>query len=109
MPLFNELRILTVKNLYAYNIGLLMYEYHHGWLPKVLDFFKKNSNVHSHYTRQNHFLHVPKYDTELGQMSFNYHAVKIWNDILKFLNVNIKIGTFKKHLKSYLIKKYVSV
>ena len=55
-------------------------------------------------TRQANYLHIPKVSTELGKRSFKYQAVNIWNDIYKFLKVDIKIGTFKKHLKSYLIK-----
>ena len=51
-PLFNDLRILTLNDLYAYNIGLLMYKYHHGWLPTVLDLFIKNRDVHNYTTRQ---------------------------------------------------------
>ena len=103
-PLFNNLRILTLSDLFSYNIGLLMYKYHHGWLPSVLDMFSKNSDVHNYGTRQANYLKIPQFFTDLGQMSFRYQAVKIWNNIYKFLKVDIKIGTFKKHLKSYLIK-----
>ena len=103
-PLFNDLRILTVNDLYAYNIGLIMYKYHHGWLPNVLNMFEKNSDIHAHTTRQAGYLHSPSVSSELGKMSFRFQAVKIWNNIYKFLNVNIKIGTFKKHLKTFLIK-----
>ena len=46
-PLFNNLRILTLSDLFSYNIGLFMYKYHHGWLPSVLDMFSKNSDVHN--------------------------------------------------------------
>ena len=81
-----------------------MYKYHHGWLPSVLNLFRRNSDVHTYSTRQANYLHVPKVSSELGKMSFKYQAVKIWNNIHKFLKVDIKIGTFKKHLKSYLIK-----
>ena len=81
-----------------------MYKYHHGWLPSVLDMFKKNSDIHHYSTRQANYLQIPKVTTELGKMSFKYQAAKIWNDIYKFLKVEIKIGTFKKYLKTYLIK-----
>ena len=103
-PLFNDLRILTVNDLFEYNIGLFMYKHHHGWLPNVLNVFRKNSDIHDHDTRQANNLEIPKFDTGIGQRSFKYQAVKIWNNILKFLIVDIKIGTFKKYLKTYLIK-----
>ena len=103
-PLFTDLCILTIDELFVYNVGLLMYKYHHGWLPSVLDMFKRNSDIHSHRTRQANLLQIPTFSTELGKISFKYQAVKIWNDLYRFLKVDIKIGTFKIYLKTYLIK-----
>ena len=104
-PLFINLEILTIKNLYEYNIGLLMYKHYHGWLPSVLNIFRKNRDRHNYCTRQAECLEVPSFTTELGIRSFKFQAVKIWNTIYKFLKVDIKIGTFKKYLKTFLIKK----
>ena len=81
-----------------------MYKYHHGWLPSVLDMFTKNKDKYNYNTRQAEFLEVPPVSSELRLRSFKYQAVKIWNNILKFLKVDIKIGTFKKYLKTFLIK-----
>ena len=103
-PLFKSLSVLSITKLYKYNIGLLMYKYHHGWLPQILDLFERNSEVHCYNTRQFNQLHVPIYRTELGKRSFHFQAVKIWNDVYSSLSVDIKIGTFKKHLKHYLIQ-----
>ena len=102
VPLFNDLKILTLKHLFKYNIGLLMYKYHHGWLPSVLDMFSRNREVG--VSRHGDYFQTPIFHTDLGQMSFEFQAVKIWNKIYKFVKVDIKIGTFKKYLKSYLIK-----
>ena len=104
-PLFVNLKILTLKNLYEYNIAFLMYKYHHGWLPCVLNIFKRNNEKYGYCTRHAEYLEVPSYSTELGVRSFKFQAVRIWNNVYKFLKVDIKIGTFKKHLKMFLIKK----
>ena len=104
-PLFNRLSVLTLSKLYMYNIGLLMYKHHHNQLPQILNLFLLNSDIHSHNTRSAGMLHVPKFNTEFGKRSFRFQAVKIWNDIYLSVSVNIKIGTFKKNLKSYLIEK----
>ena len=103
-PLFNSLSVLTITKLYKYNIGLLMYKYHHGLLPQILDMFQRNMDVHQYNTRLAIQLHVPIFRTELGKRSFHYQAVKIWNEIYSLLAVDIKIGTFKRKLKSFLIK-----
>ena len=40
-PLFSSLCVLSGSNVYMYKIGLLMYKYHHGLLPNILDMFEK--------------------------------------------------------------------
>ena len=102
-PLFTSLSVLTIQKLFKYNIGLLMYKYHHGLLPKILDIFERNMDIHQYNTRQAIQLHIPICKTELGKRSFHYQAVKIWNEIFLALRVDIKIGTFKKKLKTFLI------
>ena len=94
-PLFKEMSILTIDKLYCYNIGLLMYKYHHRKLPEILNVFKTNSEVHIHYTRNSDLLYVPKFKSEYGKRSFRYQAVKIWNEIYLSLSVDVLIGTLK--------------
>ena len=53
-PLFSSLCVLSV-----------MYKYHHGLLPNILDMFEQNSTIHQYYTRQSNLLHVPSCQTEL--------------------------------------------
>ena len=84
------------------NIGLLMYKCHYFMLPPVLDMFVKNCQIHSYNTRQSD-LHVPPCRTELGKISFKYQTVMVWNYIYQSVDVNIGIGTFKRHLKSHLL------
>ena len=104
-PLFATLKILDIHSLYSYNIGLMMYKYHHGNLPKIFNrFFVKNSEIHNHSTRQANLLHIQPFRTELGKRSFRTKAAKLWNDIYSNIcTVNVAISTFKFYLKKYLI------
>ena len=103
-PLFQALDILNVEKLYEYTIGLMMYKYHHSQLPDVIkNLFTTNYEIHNRSTRQSHLLHIPKCRTTLGERSFKHQATKIWNNLRENLNVDVKIGTYKKHLKSYLL------
>ena len=87
-----------------------MYKYEKRKLPKIFNKkFEKNSDVHDHFTKQSAMLHLPIYHTDYGQRSFGYQAVIIWNDIYSELSVNVRIGTFKTHLKSYLLRKMMYV
>ena len=102
-PFFSSLGILEIEQVYFYNVGLFMYKQHHGWLPQIFDKLKRNFEIHDHYTRQSNLLHPPKPQTEYRKRSFNYQSIQIWNSIHKESFVNLKIGTFKKHLKRYLL------
>ena len=103
-PIFDSLEILSLTNIFKYNVSLFMYKFHHKTLPRIFDIFQRNSEIHQHNTRQSEMLHMPKPKTEHGKRSFRYQGVNIWNDVFENLNVNIKIGTFKKNLKNYLLK-----
>ena len=103
-PLFKALNILRFNELYQYNLGMLMYKFHHSLLPNTISgLFITNRDIHNHFTRQSHLLHPPKVSSVLGKQSFKYNASLLWNRTMVALNVNNKIGTFKKHMKSFLL------
>ena len=102
-PLFNRYGILSVDNLYKYNVGLFMYKYKNYMLPDVFEsMFTFNSDVHSYDTRQRTLLHVPRPGNALAKKSFKYLAVLIWNTICENIIINIGIGAFKRNLKEFL-------
>ena len=104
-PLFKALDILKFDQLYKYNLGILMYKFHHSMLPNTIScMFVTNKDIHQHFTRQFHHLHPPKIASELGRKSFKYTASLLWNRTMVAINVNVKIGTFKKHMKSFLFQ-----
>ena len=106
---FKALDVLTLNELYDYNVGLVMYKVHHSMLPSnISELFILNKAIHNHFTRQSHLIHPPKVSSELGKNSFKYKASLLWNKIMVAINVNNKIGTFKKHMKSYLLQKIPS-
>ena len=105
LPLFKALDVLNLNELYDYNVGLLMYKLHHSMLPSTIsELFLLNKDFHNYFTRQSHLIHPPKVSTVLGKTSFKYNASLLWNKIMVALDVNNKIGTFKKHMKSFLLQ-----
>ena len=74
-------------------------------LSQIFYFFQKNSDIHDHDTRQSQLLHGPKPNTEFIKRSFRYQAVQLWNEFQCHIMVDIKLGTFKKHLKRYIALK----
>ena len=82
-----------------------MYKHSHHWLSSIFDMFTKNSDIHQYYTRQSELLHIPIFNTEIGKRSFRAQATTIWNHICCNIgSLDIKIGTFKIHLKKLLLK-----
>jgi len=105
IPIFTFLCILPLQDIFKYNVGFFMYNissWKLGKLSQIFNIFQRNSEIHDHDTRQ--LLHLPKPRTEYGKRSFRYQAVQIWNELYNHIRVDMKIGTFKKNLKSYFLK-----
>ena len=109
-PLFKDLNLLKFHEVYCYVLNIFMFKHLTGKLPNVFqNFFVTNSSVHPYDTRHKNQYRIPIYHTTAGQMTFKYQAVKYWNkyghDIFESNN-NITFNSFKKCLRSKLLKKY---
>ena len=103
-PLFKKLKLLNLKNIYFYQIGLFMFKFHHGLLPPIFNnMFQNNSNVHSYPTRQREHLHVPVAKYKCLLLSVRFKGVKIWNIIRKEIIVNCSIYSYKSALRKFLL------
>lgn len=101
-PLFSELKILKLEEIFKYNIALFMYKFYHGLLPPLFDMFKFTSEIHGRDTRQSSLLYLPLCRTNRRKMTIVYTGTKIWNDIFLNMDIYCAIGTFKKRLKSFI-------
>ena len=57
-PLFKILKFFTIYQMYTYHASLFMYKNLNNVVPDVLFKFQTNTDVHSHFTRQNRRLHA---------------------------------------------------
>jgi len=60
-PLYKNLNVLKLNDIYRFELAKLVHTLHHGALPKIFDsFFKNISNIHSYRSRfadnQNYFM-----------------------------------------------------
>ena len=95
-----ENNILTVKHIYNYNIGLFMYKYVNKMTPDVFDnVFSSISDIHQYDTRNAtmKLLYITFRGTTRGQKTFKYCGPHIWNFIIKNINPNCPISSFKTH------------
>jgi hypothetical protein len=81
-----------------------MYKYKNHLLPDIFkNFFTTNSDLHSYPTRNASKLRPPRNTTQFGTRFIKTTGVTFWNKIENQISKDQKIGTFKKHLKKYII------
>ena len=103
-PIFHDLKILKLKELYIYSVELFLYKYHNNMLPVVFtNYFTFNSNVHGYATRQCNSLHVPLARSGQASKCVRTTGVRIYNHFIGCLNLNRTYVTFKINLKRYML------
>ena len=72
-------------------------------MPTVFDdMFNYNQNIHLYATRQSKALHVPMCRSLITSKTIRYKGVSIWNIIIKCIELNCSLFTFKRKLRHYL-------
>jgi hypothetical protein len=101
------LRILRLPELYSYSTMIFMYKYTHNMMPLSLaHLFKKNRDVHNHFTRGASNLRTPKIRTNLAEKFITCTGVKLWNSLTLKIDQTLKISNFKYRLTTLLIADY---
>ena len=84
-----------------------MYKFKNSLLPNTFDkFFTTNQEHHRYPTRTATQFRPPRVKTKLADNFITKAGVNIWNELSANIETDIKIGTFKSRLKSYLVGKY---
>ena len=110
LPLFEHLKILTIKEVFYYTVGMFMYKFVRKKLPVIFDeLFIRVVDRHSRDTRISSFLQTPQCKTERRQHTIVYYGPRIWNIILREIDINCSIGTFKCRLRSLLLSKHCEI
>ena len=104
LPLFYNLNLLQLKDIYIYCVQLFMYKYHHGRLPPVFfDFYVRNNSVHDYQTRQQNLFHVPLIRTQPLSKTVRVTGVTLYNLFNDLIGLGVSYETYKTHLKKYII------
>ena len=75
--------ILPFNILVKHRIGLLMYKLSNDNVPKpLLNIYKSNKDIHTHFTRQAHHFRSRRGNTEFVYRTFAFQSVFIWNKYL---------------------------
>ena len=103
-PLFKQMKLLTLPQLYTYSINLFMFKFHFKMLPNVFnDMFVYNQLIHDYQTRQYDLLHVPCSKSVVLSKSIRIKGVYCWNSIYKCISTDSSFVCFKRKLKAHLM------
>ena len=106
-PLFLQNKILKISDLYLFNLGQFMYKYNNNELPNIFhSMFPPNRSIHNYPTRRSNEFHLPLLRTLLAQNTFVYDGPKFWNSLSNDIKNAKTIHSFKRKLKSLLLKSY---
>ena len=96
LPLFQNLKLLNIQEIYIYCVQILMYKYHHDLLPSVFsDFYVPNNSVHEYHTRQENLLHVPLIRTAPLSKSVRVTGVSLYNHFKRLICLKVSYVTYK--------------
>ena len=103
-PIFRDLNILPVNDIYKYHLGKFMFSYYRNELPTRLNhLFVLNSSYHDYNTRHSGDPHLPRYRLMEAQNSLIYQATKLWYEIPVSIKDSGSKRIFNKRLKKRLI------
>lgn len=106
-PLFFDNKILKIKDLYLLQLGQFMLNFKKEALPEIFrTMFLKNHSFHNYPTRHSDEFHLPLLRTALAQNTFIYDGPKFWNSLCENIRNAPSLYSFKKRLKSHLLKAY---
>ena len=104
IPFCTKFSILRLPEIYRNSVGIFMYKFKNHLLPDIFNsFFSRNLDYHSHATRSAAQLRPPRNTTQLGTKFITTTGVAVWNLLENRISEHQKIGTFKLHLKKFII------
>ncbi len=78
-----------------------------GLAPDYLTtLFKDRSSVYDINTRNNEKLNIPAFSSAVGQRSFVYRAVSIWNSLPADITVCDNLNVFKRKFYKFLLANF---
>ena len=111
-PLFKELKVLKIPDIFSYQILKLMYDYYSGKLPTALHSFTQFEDVHSYETRSKsrELFIVPSVNsTNFGKNSIFFLGPTAWNDHIRNSQQILEISSLnvlKRYLKKHFLDSY---
>ena len=105
-PIFSEMKILKLNDLFHFKLLIFVYESFHLISPTFFrNFFETLSTVHQYDTRRAHkgdIFMTRKNTLQYGLRSIKYAGAKSWNDIPSKIKQSTSVVIFRPDLKLHL-------
>ena len=112
LPLFSDLQILKLDDIYHLYVSSFVYECHNNLAPNHFsDYFTQVFDIHHYNTRSashGDFFLKRKNTLQYGLLSVCSNGAKIWNNIPLDIRNSPSVGNFKKKIKQLLLESYNS-
>jgi len=106
-PLFKELNLLKLNDLYELKVSKYMYSLIKRTLPgPIMKIITNNSLIHSHNTRNRENPHINTRRTNIAAKSLRHKGPEIWYKIPNKIKLIKTINSFSKQIKNIVIDKY---
>ena len=84
-----------------------MFKFDKNTLPRVFDtMFPLNRSFHNYPTRQSNEFHLPRFRTLLAKSTFMFDGPRFWNSLGNNIQNSPSLHSFKRKLKTFLLKSY---
>jgi hypothetical protein len=106
-PLFKNLNILKLEDIYKLKVANYMYAFNKQILPSpLMNIILFNSNMHEHNTRNKENPHINARRTIITSNSLRHKGPEIWYQISEIVKSKKTIESFIKNLKKHMITNY---
>ena len=103
-PLFKNLRILNLKDIYKLQIGKFTYQCKSGLLPDSFnDMFLVTRQVHSYGTRSSELFYLPQCRTNITKFSISFQGPNFYNSLSPEIRNATSTASFCSKLKAFLL------
>ena len=81
----------------------MVYKHSLNIVPKYITMmFQKNNEIHKHNTRKCNSLHSSVGKLETTYKSFSFHAINIWNYMLRHVPIHLSYESYKRLTKVHI-------
>ena len=106
-PLFKELKLLNIYDLYKFYLGIFMFKYSLDDLPSIFrHYFIKRQDIHNRLTRNSSNYHISRNKTVLSSKGIRSTGPNLWNSMSPEIKKAKNLQTFKLSLKNNMLSLY---